>query len=115
VDRTVVLVTAAGLGTTSQEDAGFGAAMLEKFFHTLEKGDQKPAAICFYTEGVRCVAEGSPFLMSLGLLEGMGVRLVSCLTCLEHYGLKDARAVGEVGGMDEIVGLLSGAAKVVTL
>ena len=106
-------MTGAGLGTTSEKDAEFGSAMLEKFLHTLEKTEPKPAAICFYTEGVRCVIDGSPFLLSLQLLEGMGVRMVSCLTCLDHYGVTDALAVGETGGMDEIVGLLSSAGKVI--
>jgi hypothetical protein len=54
-------------------------------------------------------------LMGLRLLEGMGVRLVSCLTCLKHYGIEDKLAVGGVGGMDEIVDLLAGARKVITV
>lgn len=110
---TVVLVTGAGLGTTTESDAAFGRAMLERFLHTLEKTEPKPAAICFYTEGVRCVIEGSPLLMSLRLLEGMGVRIVSCFTCLDHYHLTDSLAVGGSGGMDEIVALLSTADRVI--
>ncbi|MHC4550261.1 MAG: hypothetical protein ACYTEZ_15935 [Planctomycetota bacterium] len=110
---TVILVTRMGLGTT--EDAAFGVEMLDKLFHTLEKQEAKPRAICFYTEGVRCVAEGSPLVMGLALLEGMGVMLVSCLTCLERFGLADEVAVGSTGGMDVIVGLLGEAGKVVTV
>lgn len=112
---TVILVTRPGLGTTRPEDQGFGVEMLEKFFHTLEKKTEKPRAICFYTEGVRCVVADSPLVLSLKLLEGMGVRLISCLTCLQRYGLEDRVAVGGTGGMDEIVGLLGGAGKVVTV
>jgi len=115
MDGTVILVTRPGLGTTSPGDEQFGSEMLDKFFHTLEKQEPKPKAVCFYTEGVRCVAEGSPLLMGLRLLEGMGVRLVSCLTCLRHYGLEDKLAAGGTGGMDEIVALLASARKVVTV
>jgi len=88
--------------------------MLDKFFHTVEKQEGKPRAICFYTDGVRCVVEGSPVLLGLQLLAGMGVKLVACGTCLERYGLRDEVAVGEVGGMDAIVELL-GADRVVTV
>ena len=103
---TVIVVTRCGLGTTAPEDAAFGGQMLDKFFHTVEKTGTRPRAICFYTEGVRCVVEGSPVLLGLQLLEGLGVRIVACGTCLEHYGLKDRVAVGEIGGMDAIVALL---------
>ena len=72
-----------------------------------------PATLCFYTEGVRCVAKEAPYRLGLELLAGMGVRIVSCGTCLEHYGVEPA--VGETGGMDAIVGLLGDAAKVVTV
>lgn len=112
---TVILVTRGGLGTTRPEDESFGVEMLEKFFHTLEKVPEKPRAICFYTEGARCVVEGSPLVLGLKLLEGMGVRLVTCLSCLQRYGLEERVAVGGTGGMDEIVGLLTEAGKVVTV
>ena len=104
---TVIVVTRCGLGTTAPGDAAFGEQMLDKFFHTVEKRETKPRAICFYTEGVRCVCEGSPVLLGLQLLAGMGVRIVACGTCLQNYGLKDQVAVGEVGGMDAIVELLA--------
>jgi hypothetical protein len=112
---TVILVTRGGLGATRPEDEGFGVEMLEKFLHTLEKVPEKPRSICFYTEGVRCVTGGSPLVLGLKLLEGMGVRLVACLTCLQRYGLEDKVAVGGTGGMDEIVKLLGEAGKVVTV
>ena len=80
-----------------------------------EKLPEKPKAILFYTEGVRCVVEDSPLVLTLKLREGMGVRLVSCRTCLEHYGLTGRVAAGDTGGMDEIVRLMDEARKVVTV
>jgi len=112
---TVVLVTRYGLGSTKPDDEAFGIEMFDTFLHTLESRDTKPAAICFYTEGVRLVAEGSPMVPSLRLLEGLGVRLVSCKTCLNHYGLADRVAVGGQEGMREIVALMEAADKVVTV
>lgn len=113
--KTVILVTRAGLGKTTKGDEAFGSEMLDKFFHTLESQPLKPHAICFYTEGARVACEGSPHLLGLGLLAGLGVRLVTCRTCLEHYGLAAELAVGEAGGMVEIVSLLNEADTVITV
>ena len=115
MDGTVILVTRRGLGRTRPEDEPFGVEMLDKFFHTLEKLPEKPTAILFYTEGVRCVVEDSPLVLGLKLLEGMGVRLVSCQTCLKYYGLDGKVAAGGTGGMDEIVRLMGEARKVITV
>jgi len=114
-NKTVVLVTRYGFGSTKPNDEAFGIEMFDTFLHTLESRSEKPEAICFYTEGVRLVVEGSPMVGSLRLLEGLGVRLVSCKTCLDHYGLLDRVAVGGQGGMKEIVALMEAADKVVTV
>jgi len=113
--HSIVVVTRAGLGTTLPEDEKFGIEMLDKFFHTLETQPERPIAICFYTEGVKAVVEGSPLILALKILEQQGVRVVACRTCLEHYGLSDKLAVGEAGGMPDIVGLMAGARSVLTV
>lgn len=110
---TVMSMTKPWLGHVGGDDRSFGEEMLEKFLHVLEGAERKPAAICFYTEGVSLVCEGSPVLMSLRFLHGMGVRIVSCQSCLNRYGLAERVAVGEVGGMDTIVSLLTEAETVV--
>lgn len=113
--NTLILVTRNSLGTVSPGDESFGVEMLDKFFHTLESQQEKPLAICFYTEGAKVVCEGSPHVLSLKLLEGLGVRLVTCQTCLDHYGIADQVAVGGTGGMVEIVEIIESASKVVTV
>ena len=113
--NTLILVTGSGLGTTLPGDEQFGAEMLDKFFHTLESQSERPSAICFYTEGAKLVCEGSPHLLGLRLLEGLGVKLVTCQTCLVHYGLANRVAVGSTGGMTEIVELIGAADKVVRI
>jgi hypothetical protein len=113
--RTVILVTRNGLGSVGEADRDFAAAMFDRFIHSLEAHAERPDVLCFYTEGVRLVCEGSKALLGLQLLAGLGVRLVVCQSCLEHYGLREKVAVGEVGSMKEIVDLLLSAAKVVTV
>jgi hypothetical protein len=113
--RTVILVTKTWLGHVSEADRVFGEAMLDKFLHTLEAAAVKPAAICFYTEGVKLVARGSPVELGLRILAGMGVRMVICQSCLQQYSLADQVVVGTVGGMVDIVAEMMSADNVVTI
>ena len=113
--KLVFLVTRAGLGHVESEDRQFGLEMFDRFLHALQSQPAKPSWICFYTEGVKLICDGSPALLGLKILHGQGVRLVACRTCLEHFGLTDKVAVGEVGGMNDIVALLTEADRVVTV
>jgi hypothetical protein len=113
--KLVVLVTQEGLGRVDPADRQFGVEMFDRFLHAFESQAVHPACICFYTNGVKLVCEGSPALLGLRLLQGMGVRLVACRSCLEHFQVVDKVAVGEVGGMNDIVALLAGADNVVTV
>ena len=97
--RPVILITKPWLGTVSEADRGFGTTMLDKFLHSLESAEKRPGVICFFTEGVRVVCEGSPHLASLRILEGLGVRMLICGSCLEYYGLQAQVDLGEVGGI----------------
>lgn len=108
----VVIVTNAGLG---QGDPALSRKMIGVYLRTLAEMPMKPAAIAFYTAGVQLVVDDSPCLAELRALAATGVRLVSCRTCLEFYGLIDRVAVGEVGNMAQVVELQARAAKVVTV
>jgi hypothetical protein len=114
-DKTVYLVTGTGLGTTGAGDAQFGSDMLDKLFHSLESPSRRPLAICFYTEGVRVTCAESPHLVGLKLLEGLGVQLITCQTCLDYYGLTERLSVGQVGSMVDIVAQMTDADRVITV
>ena len=64
---------------------------------------------------MKLVAEGSPLVLSLKLLEKLGIRLVACQTCLGYYGLEDKVVVGQVGGIKEIARLMAEAEKVIAV
>ena len=57
--------------------------------------------------------EGSSSLEDLKNLEAQGVEILTCGTCLNHYGLTEELAVGGVTNMYAIVEKLAGAGKVV--
>jgi hypothetical protein len=109
---TVLLLTCDGLG---QGDPQLQHALLVKYLDLLLAGGVTPQALCFYTEGVHLVCEGSPVLEALRALELRGCRLLVCTTCLEFYGLKDRQRVGTACAMPDILGAQLGAAKVITL
>jgi intracellular sulfur oxidation DsrE/DsrF family protein len=115
MSKLILLVTREGLGHVAPTDKQFGLEMFDRFLHAFESQPVKPHAICFYTDGVRLVCDGSPALLGLRILQGQGVRLVACRTCLEHFGLSAKVAAGEVGGMNDIVGLLTEADRVVSV
>lgn len=85
------------------------------YFSLLDENDILPAAICFYTEGIKLCAEGSPVVDVLRRLENKGVRLILCGTCIAHFGLTEKVAVGIVGGMTDILEAQRRAAKVISI
>ncbi len=115
MSKLVLLVTREGLGHVDANDRQFGLEMFDRLLHAWESQPVKPHAMCFYTDGVKLVCTGSPALLGLKILQSQGVRLVSCRTCLEHFQLTEKVAVGEIGGMNDIVGILVEADSVVTV
>lgn len=111
----VILVRQDGLGSVAPADAEFGLDMFDRFIHSLEGQPNKPQAICLYTQGVKLACEGSKAVFGLRMIQGMGVRILICKTCLDHYALVDQVAVGEVSSMAEISKLLMEADHVVTV
>ena len=102
-----------GMGQTSEQPL---MDKLTKTFLTLTlQNPNLPRAICFYTEGVKLACEGSAVLEELRALEGRGVHLVLCQTCLDYFGLRDKVQVGIVGGMGDIMTAMWQADSVVTV
>ena len=62
-----------------------------------------------YNSGAFLSCEGSDSLEDLKLLESQGVEILTCGTCLNHYGLGEKLAVGAVTNMYEIVERMTGA------
>ena len=67
-------------------DAQLQLRLFDTYLNLLLENGSLPAAMCFYTEGVRVVAEGSPLLARLSEIEKKGVRLIICSTCLTTLG-----------------------------
>jgi len=109
---TVILVTNDGMG---KAEAPLQHKLMRTYLGLLNEHDLLPAAICFYTDGIKLVVEGSPVLEELRSLEAKGVHLVICSTCLTYFGLTDKVQVGVVGGMTDILEAQWQADKVITI
>ncbi len=109
------LVCGEGLGEVAIQDKEFGLEMFDKFIHTLEKRDLSNEALCFYTDGVKLTLEDSGVVEGLKLVEKLGLKIIICGSCLDYFGVRDQVAVGEIGGMDDIVELLRTAGNVIRI
>lgn len=109
---TLVVIPAAGMG---RAEPALSQRVLGTYLRTLAELGMRPLAIALYTEGVQMAADSSPVLAELRALAQAGVPIIACRTCLEHYGLMDRVAVGEIGNMAQIVELQAQAARVIVL
>lgn len=108
----IILVPNYGMG---KADETLQLMLIEKYFELLIQNENLPAAICFYTDGVKLVCEGSPVIEQLRELEARKVRLVICSTCLNYFELSEKVRVGVVGGMGDILEAQSKAGKVISI
>lgn len=105
----VVLITSDKLG----EEEELGLILMRGFISTLKEASRRPSKILFMNTGVFLTTEGSHVLEPLKELEGRGVEIYSCGTCLDYFGLKDKLAVGHITNMYDTVENLTGAELVV--
>ena len=106
----VVAVDSAHMGRGSEE---LGATLMKGFLFAVGQLPRLPSTVLFYNGGASLSCEGSAALESLKSLEAQGVKILTCGTCLDYYGLTSKLAVGEVTNMYTIVETLAGAGKVI--
>ena len=90
-----------------------GRTLMKGFLFAVSQLPQLPRTMLFYNGGARLTTEGSASLEDLKNMEAQGVEILTCGTCLNHYGLAERLAVGSVTNMYTIVEKLAGAGKVV--
>lgn len=94
-------------------DDKLGKNLMKAFIFSLTQQDVLPGGVICYNGGVKWTTKGSEAIEDFKMLENNGVKIVSCGTCLDFYGLKEDLAVGEVTNMYEIVKLQSEARNVI--
>ena len=99
MNHDVILIGQGGLGSG---DAKLGGMILANFLRLLGERESLPEYIILWNEGVKIAVDGSPWLNHLKTLQDKGVKIVSCQTCVEFFGLVGKIAIGEVTGMVQI-------------
>jgi selenium metabolism protein YedF len=110
--NTVIQITNDGMGNTDKQ---LQHKLIKTYLSLLKENGELPSAICFYTDGVKLVVEGSPVLSELKSLQNEGVYLISCQTCLDYFDLSDKVQVSIVGGMTDIIEAQFRADKVINI
>ena len=98
----VVAVDTQFMGRGSEE---LGATLMKGFLYALGQ--------LFYNGGAFLTTAGSASLEDLRALEERGVKILTCGTCLNYYGLSEKLEVGGVTNMYDIVQTLAAAGSVI--
>ncbi len=99
-DRFTVVISSNRMGNG---DDDLGKALMKAFIFALTSQDKIAENLICYNSGAFLTCEGSDSLEDLKLLEEQGTKIITCGTCLNHYGLTEKLAVGSVSNMYEIV------------
>jgi selenium metabolism protein YedF len=109
--KRVVYIAAEGMGRGDDE---LGHTLMAAYLDTLSQFAREISHVIFVNAGVKLTVDGSPVLEELQQLERVGVAILACGTCLNHFGIKDRLRVGSVSNMYAILETLSGADKVMS-
>ena len=93
---TVVVIGSNQMGSG---DEALGKILIKGFLFALTQLDALPQTILFYNSGAFLTTEGSESLKDIRALEDAGVEILTCGTCMKHYGIEDKLAVGGATNM----------------
>lgn len=106
----VVVISSEKMG---EGDDDLGRLLVGNFIKALKDLDKLPAKIIFYNSGVKLAVKGSEQLEHLRQLEKMGVEILLCATCVNHYGLEEKTDAGILSNMYTIAEAMASASKVI--
>lgn len=109
-DNTVVVISSSCMG---EGDDALGAVLMKGFLYAISQQDELPETILFYNGGAKLTCEDAPTLEDLKSMEAQGVEILTCGTCLNHYGLSGKLQVGTVTNMYVIAEKMTQASRIV--
>lgn len=109
-NNVVVVISSETMGTGNDE---LGATLMKSYIFSLTQLETLPKTLLFYNGGAKLTVQGSASLEDLMSLEAQGVEILTCGTCLNHYGLTEHLGVGGVTNMYDIAEMMGSAGRVV--
>ena len=106
----VVVIKSEFMGDGDNE---LGKVLIKGFIYALSQQDELPQTMLFYNGGAKITSEGSESIEDLKALEEKGVKIFTCGTCLNYYGLTEKLCVGEPTNMYEITKKMTEASLIV--
>jgi len=106
----VVYVSSEGMGRGDEE---LGKFLMAAFLDTLSQFKGEISHAIFVNAGAKLAVEGSAMLEQVRQLEELGVEVLVCGTCLNHFGIKDKLAAGTISNMYAIIETLSRASRII--
>ena len=98
--KTVVAISSDAMGSGDDE---LGRILMKGFVFALTQLEALPDTVLLYNSGARLSTQGAETLNDLITLEKVGVRIKTCGTCLNHFGIADKLGVGEVTNTYNVV------------
>jgi len=96
-------------------DEELGLKLMVSLIKTLKEMGPELWRLVFVNNGVKLTIDGSEVLDDLKDFENKGLKILVCGTCLTHFGLLEAKKVGETTNMLDIVTAMQLADKVISI
>lgn len=93
------LVVAISSGTMGTGDDTLGTVLMKSFIYALSQQEELPETMLFYNGGAKLTCQDAPTLEDLKEMQARGVEILTCGTCLNHFGLTEKLKVGSVTNM----------------
>lgn len=110
--KTFIMVAADCLGSGDDE---LGRKLMISFIKTIKEMEGDLWHLVFVNNGVKLTIEASPVLAELQAYEKAGIVILVCGTCLTHFGLIEAKKVGQTTNMLDIVTAMQLADKIINI
>ena len=110
--KIMVLIATDRLGIGDDE---LGKKLIISFIKTIKEMGDELWRLVLVNNGVKLTIDDSPVLEDLVAYENDGLTILVCGTCLTHFGLLEAKKVGETTNMLDIVTAMQLADKVINI
>lgn len=108
------IVVYVGTDVMGSGDNELGTKLMRGFLRTWIDTNPKPWRMIFINSGVKLTTVDDEAAEAVALLETHGIEILSCGTCLQHFGLEEQLKVGRVTNMYEVVESFNSATKVIS-